>query len=125
MIVNEAIIVRWRRGLAAMLVAIHALGCSATHEVDLGATAALAEEVLPGDRVHIITTDGRELDFEVTGVEPDAIIGAELRVERAEIAELEVKRLSAARTGALVGGVGLTAFAIIALVLASIPAAMP
>ena len=95
---------QFRRGTAVLVLASFVVACTTTQPIDLGAASALAEEVHPGDDVTITTRDGRELTFEVVRVEDDALVGATERVERDEIAELEVTRLSPLRTAGLAGG---------------------
>ena len=113
-----------RRGVAALLVVALVVGCTTTQPIDLGAAYDLTTQVEPEDRVSIVTTDGRKLDFEVVAVEPDAVVGVDVRVERQEIAELEVTSLSAARTAGLVGGTGLTVAAIAFIVFLAVAPAL-
>ena len=44
--------------------------------------------VAPGDRVEVVTLDGRQLEFEVTAVENDALVGGGERVSFLDIAAL-------------------------------------
>ncbi len=97
---------------AVLVVALVVAACTTTRPIDPAAPASLAEEVRPGDRVSITTRDGRALAFEVVTVEPDALLGAEQRVERNEIATLEVTQTSVAKTSVLVGGTYLAFFLI-------------
>lgn len=90
---------------AVVAAALVVASCTTTRPIDPGAPARIVEEVQPGDRVKITTRDGRELEFEVVTVEPDALVGAEQRVARGEIANLEVTQTSVAKTSALVGGI--------------------
>jgi hypothetical protein len=94
----------FRQGTAMLVLASFVVACTTTQPIDLGAPTPLAEEVRPGDEVAITTRDGRKLTFEVVRVEDDALIGATERVERDEIAELEVTRFSPLRTAGLAGG---------------------
>ena len=93
------------RGVAVLLLASFVVACTTTRTIDVGTPSAFAEEVHPGDRVAITTRDGQELAFEVVRVEEDALVGATERVQRDEIAKLEVTRLSPARTAGLAAGV--------------------
>jgi hypothetical protein len=90
--------------MAVLVLTSFVVACTTTQPIDIGTPSALTEEVHPGDEVAITTHDGRELTFEVVSVEPDAFIGATERVQRDEIAQIEVTRLSPGRTAGLVGG---------------------
>lgn len=109
-----------RRGLfraiaALALVAVAGTACTTTQPIVVGTPASLEEQVQPGDRVSLTTRDGREFEFEVVTVEPDALVGAEQRVEREEIVRLEVTRTSVAKTSGLVVGGYLTFFLVMVL----------
>lgn len=113
------------RAVAAVVLAALVLGCTTTRTVDVRGLSQLAAEVQAGDRVMITTHDGRELEFEVVRVEPDALVGAAERVERNEIARLEVTGPDELRTAGAFGG-GMLAVLIIAgiVFLAVAPAAI-
>ena len=113
-----------RRGIAAVVLVAMVVGCTTTRQVNPGDGVGLAAEVAPEDRVRIVTTDGRELAFAVVAVEADALVGADVRVERHEIAELEVTSYSPARTAGLVGGTGLTVAAIALIVFLAVAPAL-
>jgi hypothetical protein len=113
-----------RRGVAAVVLGAFVVGCTTTRPIDLGAAGGFTTQVEPEDRVSIVTTDGRKLAFEVVAVEPDAVVGADVRVERHEIAQLEVTSLSPARTAGLVGGTGLTVAAIAFIVFLAVAPAL-
>ena len=117
---------RWllRRGIAAVVLVAMVVGCTTTRPIDLGAAGGLTTQVEPQDRVSIVTTDGRKLAFEVVAVEPDAVVGKDVRVERDEIAELEVTSFSPARTAGLVGGTGLTVAAVAFIIFLAIAPAL-
>lgn len=113
-----------RRGVAAIVLLAFVAACSTTRPVALGTPSSLAEEVQPGDRVRLTTTDGRKLDFEVVRVEPEALVGDDLQVALDDIAVLEVTEISAGRTAAAVGGTGLAVFIIMGLIVAAIAPAL-
>ena len=113
-----------RRGVAAITLLAVVAACSTTRPVALGTPGSLAEEVQPGDRVRLTTTDGRKLDFEVVRVESEALVGDDLQVALDDIAALEVTEISAGRTAAAVGGTGLAVFVIIGLIVAAIGPAL-
>jgi hypothetical protein len=67
----------------------------------------LQGQVERGDRVEVVTTDGRTLQFTVTEVTADALVGDDVRVAQPEIATLRVKAVNKPRTfGAAFGGAG-------------------
>jgi hypothetical protein len=109
-----------RRAAALIVLVAMAAGCTTTRTVDADSLMDMA----PDDRVRITTTDGRVLGFKVTGVVPDAVIGEGVRVERHEIAEIEVTSLSPARTAGLVGATGLTALGIAILLFVAVAPAL-
>jgi hypothetical protein len=111
------------RGVAVFVLACFAVACTTTRTIDVGAPSALAEEVRLGDRVAITTRDGQELTFEVVRVEEDALVGATERVQRDQIAQLEVTRFSPWRTAGTAGGGALLGVMVAGLVfLAAAPA---
>ena len=114
----------FRRGVAVVALVAMVVGCTTTRQVSPTDGVGLAAEVAPEDRVRIVTTDGRELAFAVVAVEADALVGADVRVERHEIAELEVTSYSPARTAGLVGGTGLTVAAIALIVFLAVAPAL-
>lgn len=74
---------------------------SDTEQTRLFITKHLSE----GDRVKIITTDGRRLEFKVREINSEAIIGEEQHVLFSEIARMEKRQFHAGKTGLLVGTV--------------------
>ncbi len=115
---------RLRQCVASIVLVAMVIGCTATRRVDVAAPESLADQVQADDQVRIVTVDGRVLTFEVVQVEPDAVVGPDVRVERDEIADLEVTRVSPARTAGLVGGAGLTAVGIALLIVIAIAPAL-
>jgi hypothetical protein len=65
-----------------------------------------------------------ELAFEVVRVEEDALVGATERVQRDEIAQLEVTRFSPLRTAGTAGGGALLAVILAGLVFLAVAPAM-
>jgi hypothetical protein len=94
--------VRSCRTAAALVGLLLLLGaCTTAQEVPLsGGTAPTS--LTAGDDVTIVTKDGRKLSFTVEQVEADAILGAHTRVPVAEIARVEVERVSPAKTAIVV-----------------------
>ncbi|HLT00804.1 MAG TPA: hypothetical protein VK001_01450 [Geminicoccaceae bacterium] len=112
------------RSAAILVLVCFLVACTTTRTVDLGAAPALAQEVRPGDRVAIITGDGRELAFEVVRVEDDVLVGATERVPQDEIARLEVTHFSPWRTAGMAGGGALLGLAVAGLVFVAVAPAI-
>ena len=64
--------------------------------------------VAVGDRVAIVTNDGHEHRFVVTGIDDTQISGKEVRIPIDTIAGLSVREFSVGRTVVLTTGVGVT-----------------
>lgn len=78
-------------------------GCTSMQAVPMAGAATQGPAVKMGEEVSVTQVDGRKLKFKVTAVEPDALVGAEVRVRYADIAKLEVRRPDHAETtGAVV-----------------------
>ncbi len=81
----------------------------------------LAGQVEPGDRVEVVTTDGRTESFVVTEVTDDALVGSDVRVERTDIAQLRVRAVHKGRTiGAAVGGAAIWTWMVLIAATASL-----
>ena len=93
-------------------------GCKTLQTVPHDDLSKLQGQVERGDQVEVVTTDGRTLDFTVTEVTADALVGADVRVAQAEIARLQVKAVSKPRTfGAAFGGAGIVVMILFAIAL--------
>ena len=93
-------------------------GCKTMQAVPHDDLSRLQGQVERGDRVEVVTTDGRTLQFIVTDVSADAIAGDDVRVAQAEIASLRVKAVSKPRTfGAAFGGAGALVLVLIGIAL--------
>ncbi|MEZ5860263.1 MAG: hypothetical protein R3D25_15265 [Geminicoccaceae bacterium] len=110
--------------MAVVLVAALLLACTTSRPIDIGAGTDLGAKVKPEDYVEVTTIDGQALAFEVLQVEPDALVGKGVRVERDQIGTLEVTEPSVGRTAAAVGGTGLAVFLIVGFVVAAIAPAL-
>lgn len=91
-------------GVVVLLVLL--CGCRTMQPVEYGNWASLAGQVEAGDRVEVVTTDGRALDFVVVEVTDDALVGQDVRVPRGEIAQLRVEAVSKGRTFGAAFGAG-------------------
>lgn len=119
-----------RRGLRLIaLVPLTALllvsGCSSYQRLDV-APERLHQEVRAGNLVRIgewvevTLVDGSEHRFQVTGSDENSLRGDDIAVSVDDIAELAVRDFSAARTGALVGGISAAWLALVAVALSSV-----
>lgn len=113
-----------RRFIALVLVAALLGACTTSRPIDMGAGIDLAAGVQPDDYVEVTTFDGQELAFKVLQVEPEALVGENLRVERVQIETLEVTEPSLGRTAAVIGGTGLAVFLIVGFVVAAVAPAL-
>ena len=73
-------------------------GCTTVQTVPPSALVCLPSVVRVGDRVACTLADGSHLQFEVTAVEPAALVGGTRRVTFAEIVHLELRRFDACKT---------------------------
>ena len=63
-------------------------------------------DLKPGDELALTLNDGRRVRIEVDRIDADTIVSREgVRYARADIARLQVRRISAARTSLLVVGI--------------------
>lgn len=98
------------RILGIVLVLLLALcGCRTMAPVQQYAPgSSLVGKVEAGDTVQVLTSDGQLRTFVVTQVTTDELVGADVRVARADIKSLQVSTVHRGRTiGAGIGG-GLT-----------------
>lgn len=63
----------------------------------------IAKVLNKGDRVKIITTDGRKLAFKVQAITSEAVIGDKQEVLFSEIVTMEKQQFNVMKTAALVG----------------------
>lgn len=77
----------------------------------------IAKVLKKGDRVKIITTDGRKLAFKVRAITSEAVIGDKQQVLFSEIATMEKRQLNLKNTVALVAGIGTIVFALLFILL--------
>jgi hypothetical protein len=110
------------RAILTLLVAMNfawTSACTSMQTVQMpGRTQVPAVAV--GEDVAVTRFDGQELKFKVTAVEPDALVGAEVRVPYQDIAKLEVRRHDAGETNAVVAVVGGVLLALSFAALASV-----
>lgn len=104
----------------AMLLVLFLSGCKTMQTVDHERWSALPGTVEAGDRVQVITRDGRVSEFVVTEVTPDAVAGADVRIAREDITRMQVAAVHKGRTfGAAFGGAGVVLLLLLASAMAS------
>jgi len=110
--------------LSALVVVLMVTGCSTMTPVEMSpdqlhdqiSTGDILHE---GDKVKIVTTDGKTHQFKVSAITDASIIGDDIEVPIADIVAIETKEFSGGKTAALVGGVG-GLFYLLAAIAASI-----
>ncbi len=70
-------------------------------------SGSLAEALEPGDRVHLITRDGQDLEFDLKAVSEGKIVGEHQEVAVADLARIEKKEIHPWKTAGL--GLGILA----------------
>jgi hypothetical protein len=78
---------------------------------------ALEQAIKPGDKVHIVTRDGQEMEFKVTQVTNERIEETDQGVNVDNIAKIDRREFSGWKTGGVAGAliIGAVAFVIYAL----------
>jgi hypothetical protein len=66
---------------------------------------AIESQLKEGDIVRVVTTDGRDLKFKITGITSDAVAGENQRILFKEIITLEKREVSTAKTTGLAAGI--------------------
>ena len=93
---------------AAMLTFALAAGCTSFEPIDVTSSLRDMGGIQPGDEVRVITTEGEELQFEVTAVKPARIEGRLHQFNAWEIESIAVREFHPWRTvgaaGMLAGG---------------------
>jgi len=103
-------------------------GCTSfkTIEMTPDDPARVTQALEPGDRVRITKTSGEKVEMDVTAVGPGSVSGRQpgqdgesIEIPLGEIAELQVKEVSAVKTSSVV--VATVVIAVVAIVLSSPP----
>ena len=95
---------RWQQipVLIVMMNMMWTTGCTSLQVVPVGDDPPQTLPVAVGQSVRITTKDGRKEDFKVTAIQPDALVGKEVRVRYEDIAVLEVKQNDQAKSIGLI-----------------------
>src|SRR5687767_9928234 len=92
---------KWRRAIAVVcMVSFPVTSCTSLHRVSIpgSETTATVPAVQVGDSVVVNTRTGEEKKFKVTAIEPDALVGKDVRVPYADMASLSVLQPNGAKT---------------------------
>ena len=97
-------------------------GCTSMKTVDmpeseLQSRIRAGELVEVGEKVQLVTSDGREPEFVVTGIDDNAIYGDGEQIPIDDVVAIKTRRFSAGKTAALAGG-AVGAWALIAILVA-------
>lgn len=124
----------WRNALVWLLILAFS-GCTSMRTVErTDDERAPAVEV--GDRVRVVTRDGRELEFTVTRIDGDVLVGNgsrnrargtgadEFRIPFQDVALVQVESFDGWRTAGLVAGSALLVYTAMALVVIAIGPAL-
>lgn len=125
----------WSRNVLIWLLIFVLAGCTSMRTVDRG-TDESTPAVEVGDRVRVVTRDGRELEFTVTRIEGDELAGSysrtqardtgtgDLHIPFQDVALVQVESFDGWRTAGLVAGSALLVYTAMALVVIAIGPAL-
>lgn len=125
----------WSRNVTIWLLICALAGCTSMRTVDRESDDG-TPAVQIGDRVRVVTRDGRELEFTVTQMDGDVLVGSksgnqardtasdEIRVPFQDVALVQVKSFDGWRTAGLVAGSALLVYTAMALVVIAIGPAL-
>ena len=87
----SGVLVRARCLSALLVVTLLSASCASYQPIKL---ADIPGDLMAGDTVKVVTRDGRESEFVITAITPDAIVGEDQRIELADVKELEKRGIS-------------------------------
>ena len=90
------------------------LGCTSFQTTQGQSTEVAILELAVGDTVEIVTADTEKLQFKITAIEDDALIGDDVRVPKADIRIVSVESIDPVRVAA-VGGLTIGIITVLAL----------
>lgn len=114
---------RWQTLTSAVLImCLLVSSCTSLKVVQISDT--ITSDIHAGDRVKIVTKDGRDVEFKVVSVTSESVTGYNQQVIRfSDIAKLEKEELSALKTAGLTGGIVLGLAALFLVIVAAAAAA--
>lgn len=88
----------WRRLIATLLTAAMFNACTTVQKVPVANVNQISQSVRVGDSVKCTLRDGTQTSFKVVAVEPDALVGPQIRIPMHDIVSLEVDKFSLGKT---------------------------
>jgi len=81
----------------------------------------ITSDIHEGDRVKIVTKDGREVEFKVVSVTSEGVTGDNQQVIRfSDVAKLEKEEVSVLKTAGLTGGIVLGLVGLLIIIVAAV-----
>lgn len=114
---------RWQTLTSAVLImCLLVSSCTSLKVVQISDT--ITSDIHAGDRVKIVTKDGRDVEFKVVSVTSESVTGYNQQVIRfSDIAKSEKEELGALKTAGLTGGIVLGLAALFLVIVAAAAAA--
>ena len=107
---------------AVLIMCLLVSSCTSLKVVQISDT--ITSDIHAGDRVKIVTKDGRDVEFKVVSVTSESVTGYNQQVIRfSDIAKSEKEELSALKTAGLTGGIALGLAALFLVIVAAAAAA--
>lgn len=78
-----------------------------------------------GDTVEVVTADAQKVEFEITAIEKDALVGEDVRVAFSDVRLISVRQLAVSRASAMLVPIIITAAGIYAIQSIEYPPAWP
>ena len=85
-----------------LIVTFVAMSCTSYKVAKL---PGIENRVKVGETIRVVTTDGRDVQFKVTGITADTIVGENHHILLSDITTLERRRISPGKTMSLIGGI--------------------
>ena len=89
---------RLRAGIVALMITSLLSACTTTRVTSFGQPTPAASEIQPGDQVVCRMQDGSSVQFTVTETDATTIRGKDQEVKKADVASVEIRRFSGAKT---------------------------
>lgn len=107
---------------AVLIMCLLVSSCTSLKVVQISDT--ITSDIHEGDRVKIVTKDGRDIEFKVVSITAESVTGDNQQVIRfSDVAKLEKEELSALKTAGLTGGIVLGLAALFLIIAAAAAAA--
>ena len=103
---------------AVLIMCLLVSSCTSLKVVQISGT--ITSDIHAGDRVKIVTKDGRDVEFKVASVTSEGLTGDNQQVIRfSDVAKLEKEEVSVLKTAGLTGGIVLGLAALFLIIVAS------